>query len=78
MTWRYQIVRYRDGDGYGLHEVHYGADGKPVGMTERAVGFVGDSPDDVRQSLTRALVDAVCGPVVNEPIEWPAPNANEK
>ena len=50
MTWNYRIIRYKGSGHYGLHEVYYDDAGKPVSMTERAVGFTadaGDSPDDI-------------------------------
>lgn len=70
MSWSYRIVKYADGSGFGLHEVHYGPDGKESTMTEKPVGFFGDSPEDVRSSLLMAKMDGQKRPVFDEPKEW--------
>lgn len=73
MHWNYRIVKYACGTGYGLHEVHYGADGHESMMTERPAGFVGDTPEEVRSALMLAKMDASRRPVFEEPQEWVTP-----
>lgn len=70
MTWNYRIVEYADGDGYGLHEVHYDADGKEISMTANPAGFVGDTPEEIRGALLLAKVDATKRPIFIEPDDW--------
>jgi len=70
MSWNYRIVRYADGDGFGLHEVRYDANGKAISMTSAPAGFVGDTEEDIREALLRARMDSVKRPVFDEPIEW--------
>lgn len=70
MSWNYRIVRYANGTGYGLHEVHYDADGNPIRMTTGPAGFVGDSPEEVRSALMIARGDASRRQVFDEPTEW--------
>lgn len=55
--WNYRIIRYKKGGGYGLHEVFYDNRGEPDMMTERAIEFTGDTPDEVISQLKMALVD---------------------
>lgn len=74
MTWNYQIVKYSNGTGYGLHEVHYDADGKPIRMTKEPAGFVGDTPEEIMMALLIARMDARRSDVFDEPAEWAAPN----
>ena len=67
--WNYRIVRYRDGSGYGLHEVHYDAYGSVVLMGARPAAFVLYEDEDVGgivASLERALRDAREGSVIEE------------
>lgn len=70
MTWNYRIVKYFAGDGYGLHEVHYDADGNAIRMTENPAAFVGDSPQEVVSSIVRARTDAMRRPVFEQPKDW--------
>jgi hypothetical protein len=73
MSWNYRIVRYRDGSGFGLHEVHYDRDGQPRAMTEQPTSFacdVEDGPEGVVQSLGMAHRDALGRPVLDEPEQW--------
>ena len=58
MTWNYRIVRYKDGSGFGLHEIYYDKDGKAYGMTEGAARFYGDRPEEITESLLMAIKDA--------------------
>lgn len=75
MSWNYRIVRYKGGDGYGLHEVFYDADGQPWSMTDRPVGFVCDEAEDpkasIRRQLMTAATDARLRPIFDEPETWP-------
>lgn len=73
MSWNYRIVRYADGSGFGLHEVHYEADGTPIRMTEQPCGFAGDTAQDVQVALMRAKMDAQRRPIFDEPPEWTEP-----
>ena len=70
MSWNYRIVEYADGDGFGLHEVHYNADGKEVSMTSRPAVFIGDTPEELREALMMASADARKRPVFKEPENW--------
>ncbi len=73
MSWNYRIVHYAARKGYGLHEVHYDADGKPVSMTETPVSFTcweDEGPGGIQQSLMMACMDALKMPVLEEPVEW--------
>lgn len=70
MSWNYRIVKYADGTGFGLHEVHYDSAGKETAMTERPAGFVGDTSEEIRGSLMMAKMDATKRPVFDEPAEW--------
>lgn len=83
MTWNYRIVRYANGDGYGLHEVMYDADGQPWAMTENPISFVcgpDEGPQGIRQSLLLARVDAIKREVFEEPADgkWPGKPPSEK
>ncbi len=72
MTWNYRLVQYTEaeGGGYGIHEVYYDEAGSPTGMTERAVGPVGDTPDEVVRDLTRMQNAVQVYPVFVPPAEW--------
>lgn len=53
MTWNYRVMRYQDeiiGDSFGIHEVYYD-DGTPSTFTEKAVGVVADTTDELREVL---------------------------
>jgi hypothetical protein len=74
MVWNYRIVKYRDGGGYGLHEVYYDAAGLPWTMTAEPTSFVCDvdeGPEGVKEALLMARVDAIKRPVLDEPEKWP-------
>lgn len=75
MTWNYRVVRYRNGEGYGLHEVYYDAAGQPWAMTEKPATFCAhiedDAQCDISNSLERAMNDVVRLPIFDEPEEWP-------
>ena len=70
MTWNYRLVKYANGSGFGLHEVHYDANRKAISMTERAAGFVGDTPEEIRGAMLLARTSAFRRPVFDEPPEW--------
>ncbi len=80
MSWNYRIVKYANGSGYGLHEVHYDKDGEAIRMGNRLAGFVGDDPEEVRGELMVAKMDAYKRPVFDEPPEWATryPGESEK
>lgn len=75
--WNYRIVRYKDGSGFGLHEVFYDDEGLAYAMTAEAVRFVCDAtegPQGITQSLLTARVDARKRPIFDEPKrkkDWP-------
>ena len=71
--WKYQIVKYRDGSGFGLHEVFYDVDGKPWGRTVDPEGFWVDTTENA-DALRLMLIDAffdVRHDVLDEPEIWP-------
>ena len=73
-SWDYRIVRYRNGSGFGLHEVYYDKDGQPWAMTERPASFacdVEEGSDGVVRSLGMAHTAALKRPVLDEPEKWP-------
>lgn len=70
MTWNYRIVEYKNGTGFGLHEVHYNKDGEPISMTDNPAAFVGASREVVYDSLVRAKMDAMRRPVLQDRPEW--------
>jgi len=77
MTWNYRIVKYRNGSGYGLHEVFYDDRDRPITMTDDPIGFAAEpeeGPEGVVESLRMALraVENVRSiPPLDEPEEWP-------
>lgn len=73
MTWNYRIIKYKDGSGYGLHEVFYDKSGRPAAMTVDPINFSTDSeegPNGIVSSLSMALADAIARGVFEEPEEW--------
>lgn len=73
MTWNYRIVKYKDGSGFGLHEVFYDKSGRPSAMTKESISFVVDNeegPPILIKSLCMALTDALERPIFEEPEEW--------
>jgi hypothetical protein len=63
MPWNYRLVRYRDGSGYGLHEIFYDGDGQPTGMTEQPISFGCDRNEDAEaNSQLEGRSTAVCRP----------------
>jgi hypothetical protein len=73
MTWNYRIVRYKDGSGFGLHEVQYDETGKAKSMTAEPCVFACDleeGPDGIRASLGMAMKDASTREIFIEPETW--------
>lgn len=68
MSWNYRIVRDRRG-GYGLYEIYSNKQGQPWGM--KAVSFVGESREDLIDTMQRALIDAKKHANFDEPEVWP-------
>lgn len=65
MTWNNRIIQHED--YFGLHEVHYDADGKVKFWTSEPVTFATDldnGADDLIGSLERALSDVRKHPVL--------------
>lgn len=80
-TWNYRIVQYRDGGGYGLHEVYYDDDGLPWSMTKQPASFVcgmEEGPAGIAGALMMARTDARKRPVLVEPKKWPGKNPGDK
>ena len=76
MTWNYRIVRYRSGEGYGLHEVFCNEVGEPYAMGEHPAGFVAhfdEGPGAVQEALRMAGTDARLRPILDEPEQWASP-----
>jgi len=74
MSWGYRVVRYKNGGGYGLHEVYYDDAGLPWGMTEKPTGFACDKdegPTGIEEQLLMAIDDARNEEVFDEPEKWP-------
>ena len=74
MSWNYRIIKYKDGSGFGLHEVYYDKSGHPYAMTNSPTSFVQGTEEDAPvliKSLCMALTDALERPVFDEPEEWP-------
>lgn len=60
MKWNYRITSEKTKDDevwYSLREIFYRDDdpSEPIAWTDRPCTFGGDSPDEVRQALMRAL-----------------------
>lgn len=70
-TWNYRLVKYKDGCGYGVHEVYYNLAGQPTDMTENPVGFTEDTPEQVFTQMETALKDARERPILDlDTFEW--------
>lgn len=71
--WNYRIVKYKSGDGYGLHEVYYDDSGAAWSMTSNPVSFgcdLEDGPEGVLASMRLALQSAESRDVFDEPKKW--------
>jgi hypothetical protein len=65
MTWNYRVVREPIEGFLAIHECHYDGTGKPVSITTEPVIFGGDTVEDIRWALQRAL-DALDKPILDE------------
>ncbi len=81
--WTYQIVKYKDKSGFGLHEVFYNDDDEPWSMTSdpEVLDHLGSDIDDdpvtaegLKQSMAVMLADAIRHDVLEEPEEWAEPS----
>ncbi len=70
MTWKYRIVQYADGSGFGLHEVYYNSKSEPGSMTAAPAGFVSETRDEIYKELLKACASARHLPVFVEPPDW--------
>lgn len=76
--WIYQIVQYKDGSGFGLHEVYYNANDEPWGRADDPeVLCIGPGTEDdpvtaegLRWDMALMLADAIRHDVLEEPEEW--------
>ena len=77
--WTYQIVKYKDKSGFGLHEVYYNDDDEPWSMTSdpEVLNHLGPDIDGdpvtaegLKQSMAVMLADAIRHDVLIEPEEW--------
>jgi hypothetical protein len=70
--WNYRLVRKAAGDEafFAVHEVYYNDAGEPTGMTDDAVSFGGDTPEEVATALELALRDVRERPVFDPPAAW--------
>lgn len=71
MTWHYQIVRYADNKGFGLHEVFRDENGVLTGCTENPVTFAcmnDEGPEEIIKALQMALKDAQQTTVIDDPV----------
>ncbi len=81
--WTYQIVKYKDGSGFGLHEVFYNDDEEPWGRTDdpEVLNHLGPSVDKddpitaegLKRNMALMLCDALLHDVLEEPEEWADP-----
>lgn len=52
--WSYRVMKYEDsvlGTSYGIHEVFFNENKEPITWTERAVGVVEQSSEDMIKTL---------------------------
>ena len=63
-TWNYRIIKYKDDDGFGLHEVYY-TNGTPHSRTKRPTS-IGISRAEVITDVKRMLHDAKTRPVLED------------
>jgi len=74
MSWNYRVVKYKDGSGFGLHEVFYDKAGEPLTMTAKPISFTCDSDEDpscIGMAMAMAQRDAFERDVLEEPQKWP-------
>lgn len=67
MNWNYRIVKHAANVGYyfALHEVFYNSKKLPTTMTQEPIDFVGDTAQEVIDSLHQALGDVLRTKVLN-------------
>ena len=67
MNCNYRVVRvdYDDESEYGIYEVYYDDDGKPVNRTENPIGCVGSDMRDLAYSF-KYMSNAFTKPVLTE------------
>ena len=69
MTWNYRLVKHVDSRTksvwYGIHEVFYNSEGKPCGMTENPVDIIGESVQEVQNSIKLIQRDASRRPLLD-------------
>jgi hypothetical protein len=70
MSWNYRLVKYANGSGFGVHEVHYDANGNPQSMTAEPATFVGEAPEDIADALLKARADVARRGIFEQPVEW--------
>ena len=80
--WIFQIVKYKNGSGFGLHEVYYNGDEEPWSMSSKPeiLNHLGPDIDDepvtaegLKQNMAMMLADAIRHDVLIEPEEWAEP-----
>jgi len=83
MPWNHRLVRYRDGSGYGVHEVYYNKDGQPCAMTQEPIRIdarkdpvMGEDDtdesllEDITVTVERIVRAVKSTPVLDEPETW--------
>ncbi|MBN8766900.1 MAG: hypothetical protein BGP20_04235 [Thiobacillus sp. 63-78] len=55
--WNYRLYREQFGDvtEITIREVYYDASGRPSGITERGVGPMGESPEELREDMAMMM-----------------------
>ena len=84
--WIFQIVKYKDGSGFGLHEVYYNGDELPWSRsTEPEKLCIGPGTKDdpvtaegLRRDMALMLADAIRHDVLMEPEEWADPSFKDE
>ena len=58
--WNYRIIRHQEeeADYFAIHEVLYGDDGKPNGVTENPIDVLANTPLEVVEVLLMMVNDA--------------------
>lgn len=83
--WNYRLVKYHDGESYGLHEVYYNEEGEPDGMTTNPIlVFEAFEARDVGpqsiavDTLSMMIQDIVRHSILEQPVEWAEPKEEDK
>jgi hypothetical protein len=73
--WNHRVLRHKEKSGtwYGVHEVFYDDDNLPDFTTEEAESVVGESVEELRQTLTWML-ESLDHPVLDSTVDFPAPS----